>query len=281
MNSDTDIFTKIADKYYTFTTSEKKISDYVIIQRKNVQYMSISELAEACGVAEATISRFCRSLGYKGYNAFKVAIASASDGERTITDIDQNSTVYEIARNRCAVNIAVIEQTLAVLDNEILKEAAKALVKAKRIVCMGQGGSLILAMEAAHLFSMAFSNCSAVSDSHLQMIAAAGLGPQDCVVYFSYSGSTKDLEDIFSVIKEQQAKIILITRFPKSSGALQADYVLCCGAKESPLQHGSVEARISQLLIIDILYHEMCALEPESTAEHKKSVAKAVALKHI
>ena len=31
MNSDTDIFTKIADKYYTFTTSEKKILKQFIL----------------------------------------------------------------------------------------------------------------------------------------------------------------------------------------------------------------------------------------------------------
>ena len=45
--------------------------------------MSISELAEACTVAEATISRFCRRLGYKGYNAFKLAIANAAEPEKT------------------------------------------------------------------------------------------------------------------------------------------------------------------------------------------------------
>ena len=40
--------------------------------------MSISELAEECGVAEATISRFCKRLGYKGYNAFKLAVANST-----------------------------------------------------------------------------------------------------------------------------------------------------------------------------------------------------------
>lgn len=40
--------------------------------------MSISELAGACSVADATVSRFCRRLGYKGYPDFKIAIANAS-----------------------------------------------------------------------------------------------------------------------------------------------------------------------------------------------------------
>ena len=49
------------------------MADYVVLHQRETQFMSISELAEACGVAEATVSRFCQRLGYKGYSAFKLA----------------------------------------------------------------------------------------------------------------------------------------------------------------------------------------------------------------
>lgn len=42
---------------------------------EDAQYLSISSLAKACGVAEATIFRFCRSLGFDGYNEMKIALA--------------------------------------------------------------------------------------------------------------------------------------------------------------------------------------------------------------
>ena len=71
-------FEKISNAYYSLTAAEKKVADYVIIHQQESQYMSISELAEACGVAEATVSRFSKRLGYKGYNAFKLAAISAS-----------------------------------------------------------------------------------------------------------------------------------------------------------------------------------------------------------
>ena len=72
------VLEKISSEYYALTSSEKKTADFVLTHLKDTQFMSISELAEACGVAEATISRFCRRLGYKGYNAFKLAIANCS-----------------------------------------------------------------------------------------------------------------------------------------------------------------------------------------------------------
>ncbi len=277
----TDIFSIMVEEYYKFTASEKKVSDYISAQRKNVQYMSISELAEACDVAEATISRFCRRLGYKGYNAFKLAIANAAEREKVVGQINENSTLAEIAENRAAIHINAVEQTRVLINSETMEKAAEILLKSKKVLCMGQGGSAIIAEEAAHLFSMAFSNFVPVVESHMQMIAAAGLTEDDCVLYFSYSGSTQDVADSISVAKSRKAKVILVTRFPKSPGAMQADAVLLCGAKESPLEHGSVEARVSQLFLMDVLYSKMCRMDPANVEIHKNNVAEAVALKHI
>ncbi len=279
--TDSNVFSKIVDGYYKFTASEKKVSDYIINERKNVQYMSISELSEACNVAEATISRFCKTLGYKGYNAFKLAIANASEIEKRTNLIEEDGSVAEIAKSRANANIDVIKQTMSLINFDKIQEAAKVLANSKKVLCMGQGGSAIIAEEAAHLFSMSFSNFYPVGESHMQMIAAAGLSEEDSVLYFSYSGATRDLEDSFYVAKSKNAKVILVTRFPKSPIAMKADIVLICGSKESPLQLGSVEARISQLYLLDLLYHEMCMQNPEKSEEHKNNVAEAVSLKHL
>ena len=73
-----DIFETISSQYFQLTNSEKKVADYVLAHRMDAQYMSISELAEECAVADATISRFCRRLGLGGYNTFKLELAKAS-----------------------------------------------------------------------------------------------------------------------------------------------------------------------------------------------------------
>ena len=72
-----NVFDTISQSYYELTAAEKRAADYVLKHRDKAQYLSIGELAEESGVAEATVSRFCRRLGYKGYNAFKLAIANA------------------------------------------------------------------------------------------------------------------------------------------------------------------------------------------------------------
>lgn len=54
------------------------MADYLVQHAEDAQYLSISSLAKACGVAEATIFRFCRSLGFDGYNEMKIALAKAT-----------------------------------------------------------------------------------------------------------------------------------------------------------------------------------------------------------
>ena len=239
------VFDKISAAYYELTAAEKKTADFIMANRGRSQYLSIAELAEYSGVAEATVSRFCRRLGYKGFNAFR------------------------------------LHQTLDLIDPERIHRAADMLQKAGRVVCMGQGGSMLLAQDAAHLFSTVSGKFSAVADSHSQIITAVNMNSDDVILFFSYSGATKELIDTMRVAKDRGVKTLLVTRFLKSPGAQLADLVLPCGANESPLQLGSVPAKIAQLFLMDVLFSEFCRRDLESARASRERLAAALEAKHL
>lgn len=280
-----DVFTRINREYYQLTSAEKKIADYMLLQRQECQYMSISEMAEVADVAEATVSRFCRRLGYKGYSAFKLAVAGSGSAQRPMSplygEIQAEDSLGDMCQKIYAADVDAITQTLSLINPGAVTRAADLILSADRVLCMGLGGSMVLAQEAAHLFSTALPNFYAVEDSHFQAIRCALLTPRDVVVYFSYSGSTRDVVDVMKIVQERGAKTILITRFPKSPGAACADVVLECGAREGPLQMGSVAARMGQLYLIDVLFNEVCRRDMETCRERRKQVADALADKHL
>lgn len=280
-----DVFTRINREYYQLTSAEKKIADYMLLQRQECQYMSISEMAEVADVAEATVSRFCRRLGYKGYSAFKLAVASSSSVQQPMNPlygvIHSEDSMGDMCQKIYAADVDAITQTLALINPAAVTTAADLLLAADRVLCMGLGGSMVIAQEAAHLFSTAKPNFFAVEDSHFQAIRCALLTERDVVIYFSYSGSTRDIVDVMKIAHERGAKTILVTRFPKSPGAACADVVLECGAREGPLQMGSVAARMGQLYIIDVLFSEVCRRDMEACRERRKQVADALADKHL
>ena len=279
-----NVFETISQKYYDLTASEKKTADYLMAHQEESQYMSIAELAEESGVAEATVSRFCRRLGYKGYNAFKLAIANSTarlrQGTPAPAETDADS-LEELSQKLYAVDSAALAQTMELMDFGAVRRAVDSLEQAERVWCMGQGGSMLIASEAAHLFSTVGARFFAVSDSHLQIIRAANMGEKDAVLFFSYSGATRDMMETLQVARERGARIVLITRFAKSPGGGLADVVLRCGANESPLQLGSVAAKVAQLLLIDVLFAEYCRRAPERCEESRDRVAAAIADKHL
>lgn len=285
-----DIFETISGQYFQLTNSEKKVADYVLSHRIDTQYMSISELAEECEVADATISRFCRRLGLGGYNAFKLELAKASmaahSGSVTehevVPEQAEGPTAFEtMCRLRLQENISALEQTMKLLSAEQLHQAAELLHAAQRVVCMGQGSSMVLAEEAWTLFSTISPKFTFIADSHLQLNSVALMSKEDVVLFFSYSGSTRELQDVLAVSRPMGVKVILVSRFPKSPGGQQADLVLQCGSNEGPLQVGSATARMAQLFVLDLLFTEVCELDPERVIENQERVAEAASLKHL
>ena len=285
-NPSENVFELISNNYYELTASEKKIADYIIADPEHVQQIGISDLAEACGTAMATISRFSRKLGFDGFNAMRIAIAHAvstksGSAELLTGKITMDDSFEDECKKIQTADLAVITQTFDLIDPQIYQTAIELLLNAKKVVCMGQGGSVIIAMEAAHLFSTVSGKFSCVQDNHMQVITISNMDENDVLIYFSYSGSVRDMMENFALAKERGVKTILLTRFPKSPGAEKADVVLQCGSSESPLQLGSIPARISQLFMLDVLFSEYCRRDYESARESRKRIATAISEKHV
>ena len=276
----------ISSRYYDLTSSEKKIADYIVSHRSEVSSTSISELAKICGVADSTISRFSRNLGYRNYYDFKLSLAQSAVPEREEISplsgsVNENDSFSDLCSKLYAADIDAIVQTHDLIVPEKIIEAANVLEKASKVVCMGQGGSLIIADCAANLFRTMSCKYFSVPDAHNQTITAATLSEEDAVLYFSFSGATKDMIQTLSLVRSRGAKSILITHFPGSPGAMEADIVLQCGANESPIQLGSVAAKISQLYLIDVLFSEVSRRNMAESVSIRSRIADALADKHL
>ena len=281
-----NVFEVISQEYYSFTHSEKKLADYMLSNQDGLAYLSIGQLASGAGVAEATVSRFCRRLRFKNYVEFKLNAANTSlrfkpSNNPLSGQISATDSVADICRKLYTAEMEAIAQTMDVLDPQAVIQAADCLEKAPRVLCMGQGGSMLLAQEAAHLFSTVDNRFAAVIDSHMQAISASMMDPGDVIMFFSYSGSTRAMMETLKVAKGREGKIILVTRFPHSPGAELSDIVLQCGANENPLQSGSVAARIAQMYLVDVLFSEYSRRNLVKTRYNRARIAQALAEKHL
>ena len=279
-----NILERIHAAYYQLSAAERKVADYVLAQHTQVQFMSITQLADECSVAEATVSRFCRSLGLKGFNAFKLEMArhaaTASAGKIPPRRIDAGSL-----EGRCleAARLAqeAIQQTIDLVQPRNIERAVTMIENAGKVLCVGSGGSMVLAQECAHLFSTVTNKFVAVNDSHMQMSAVATAEKTDVVILFSYSGATHNGIAVLELAKVRGIPSILVTRYPKSPAAQLADVVLHCGSNETPFQFGSVPAKVAQLVLQDILFQEYMHRNREVCEENLQQIAAALSEKHV
>ncbi len=279
-----NILERIHASYYQLTAAERRVADYVLSQYDHVQFMSITQLAEECGTADATVSRFCRSLELKGFNAFKLELAkytaAMSAGhlrDRAVPTNTADARYQETAR----LSQAAITQTLALLRPSDINLVVELFEATGRVYCMGAGGNMLLASECAHLFSTVCNKFFAVWDSHMQMSLISTMDPQDVILLFSYSGATRNGIEALELAKQRGIRTILITRYPKSPAAKLATVVLCCGSSESPFQFGSVPAKIAQLTLLDVLFQEYLHRNRESSEVNLQRIAAALSEKHI
>lgn len=254
------LFTRIEHLYDSFTKSEKIVADYVFANPQKVLYTSITDLAELCGVGDTTVFRFCKALKTNGYQEFKMLLAQdvagtkGTEGDVLLGTIKSEDSAMVVCQKALAMDIAALNETFNVLDFDLVTRATDMIASARRIHFFGMGSSGVTALEARQKFMRILPNVDYVSDCHMQYMAASLMDSRDLAVFFSYSGSTKDIIEIHNLVKQNGCKSIVITRFAKSQLAAHADVVLLCGSNEGPLDGGASSTSIVQLYLLDVLY---------------------------
>ncbi|HUM84780.1 MAG TPA: MurR/RpiR family transcriptional regulator [Lachnospiraceae bacterium] len=276
-----DFITNIKSMYNQFSRTEKKVADYILKNPTEVPFMSITDLADACGVGDTTVFRLCRTLDLKGYQEFKMmlSLSITNDEEKTEQysgNINLKDDFPTVAQKVLNTNVAALNETYSLLNYEDMDKAIRYLRDAERVFFFGVGASLLTAMKAMNKFLRIESKVYCYEDSHMQLMAASMLGPKDVAFIFSYSGSTKDTIEIAKNARAGKAHIICITRFIKSPLTAYADILLLSGANEGPLQGGSTSAEISQLFLIDILYMEYYRRYFDSCSRTNKITSESV-----
>ena len=232
--------------------------------------MSISDLAAKLNVADATLVRFCKKLGYDGFQDFKLNLSqSISESEEG----DSNSPNSHIAMQM----ISAINETARAVDYKQCLEIAEMMIKSGKICAFGVGNSAITAMEIRNVFARLGVMVTYTPDPHMQAMISANLGKDDMVILISVTGSTKDIINVAEVAKSKGVKVVVITCYERSPLAKYADYVLLSTRKEAAYEGGSVSTIVSISYIINVLYNavidKLGANGREKTMRSAKSVA--------
>lgn len=268
------VFDRIAAMQDKCTKTEKKLVQGIKgIDPQKLIYLSITELAAELNVAEATIARFCRKLGYTGFQDFKLCLSRELSSEEVATD--------SVPLRLAMVMRDAIEHTSKALDYDKCLEIADIIINSKKVCAFGVGNSYIPAIEVGNIFARVGINVVATADSHIQTIYVENMHKGDTLILFSVSGSTKDIIDVAATAKQKGVTVIVITSYERSPLAKFADYILLTTFHEKVYEGGSLTTVAAVTYIVNVLFAAVHEKLGPSAYERMRSSADSVANKSV
>ncbi len=254
-----EILTKMRQGMNSFRPSEQKIAAYILENPMEAKELSVVQMAQKSNTSEASVIRFCRTLGLKGYQDLKIAISMEvmrnSGKEKILHEIiNADDSPSTILNKLSAGNIQAIQDTCNVVNTENLKMAIDAIDKCEMLYFFGIGASSVVALDAQYKFTRINKPTSMFFDQHIQLTSAVHLTKKDVAIGISHTGRTKEVVDILGKAKENGATTICITQYGKSPIQKVSDIVLFTASVEDNFRSGALASRIAQLQIIDSLF---------------------------
>jgi len=262
----------------SLTRAERRVAEAVLNDPQTAIFDSVTDLAEKAGVGETTVLRFCRTLGCRGYQEFKLLLAREettsvrSLGENIDESDDPGTILSKVTHN----NEQAVTQTSALLNVGAVTRTVEAIRTARQVQVYGVGSSGVTAVDAMYRFRRIGYAIEAITDPHFASMAATLLGRGDVAIGISHSGSTKDTLGALRLARQAGATTICLTGQARSPITSESDIVLLTAPREAPLQGSSFAAKIAQLHALDVIYVSLAMCDRERSLRLTEKTASAV-----
>lgn len=274
MNKVIDIISQLRKLDGQFPKREQRVADYIIANVETVAYQSQNEIARAADVSDATVSRFCQTIGCDGFKDFKINLAQSvavglqymgnSHGDESISD--------QLVSQVFGTLVDTLNIARSQLDADALKASIDVLAEAKRIVFFGVGGgSSNIAREGANRFFRLGVPSEAHADGYFQRMLASTLGEGDVVFAISSSGTPVELLDSVAIAKQYGAQTISLTR-AKSKLSKATDISIEIDIPEDQDIYKPSASRLVFAAIVDVLASGVARKRPEPVKEYLRRI---------
>nr|WP_269128945.1 MurR/RpiR family transcriptional regulator [Nonomuraea sp. K271] len=262
----------------------RKVADAILAAPAEAARLTIVDLAERSATSTATITRFCRALGFSGYAELRVAVATETgrvaqqtwqtDIGREILPDDSLDRVLSVVSGN---DIRLIQETGDQLDLAVVDKVARAVARAGRVLLFGVSSSAAVASEMEYRLQRMRVPTWSRSDAHSALTDAALLGQGDVAIGISHSGRTREVIEVLAEAGSHGAITVAVTSQPRSPLAEGAELVLTTASRATSFRSEGFAAIHSQLLVLDVVYVSVAQRTYERTKQAFDVTVRAVA----
>ncbi|MDT7800132.1 MAG: hypothetical protein QOI78_3565 [Actinomycetota bacterium] len=279
------VLARVRSRLPEFTGALQRVAELVLTDPASAARSTIVELAERSGTSPATITRFCRALGFEGYADLRLGIAgetgrAARTGGWTDDigrEIQPTDPLERVLGQIMAADTQAMHDTAALLDLREVARAAEAIAKASRVDIYGASGSALVGAEMQLCLYRIGVSAWAWTDVHSGLASSALLRVGDVALGVSHSGQTRETIETIAEAGSHGATTIALTSFPRSPLSDVADIVLLTATQATTFRPDALSARHPQLVVLDLLYIAVAQRTHERAHASFQVTARAVA----
>ena len=267
------VVAKIISMQQSLTVSENEIAQYVINNAETVVSSTITSIAKTTNTSEASINRFCKKIGFKGFNSFKIALAQENFYNSMKDQSDsgaQEGFVATVSRDYRHMLV----NTTAMLDEDSVVQAAAAIRQARHVYIFGLAYTAFVARELEFKLSMVGLFVKALTDISDIRVCAGNVGPEDLVIVIAPTILVRDLYHALAACKDKGAEVLSITSYDSPKLASLVDYKFIISDKITTQNSVSISNNLMFLYVTDVLYCVL--LESDKALKRKRLSSDAI-----
>jgi DNA-binding MurR/RpiR family transcriptional regulator len=241
---------------------DARVVQLILDQPEAVVYQSVSEVAASAETSTATVVRCAQTLGFKGFQDLKLALAQELAAIReSLAATAQASEPQSALARVTAAGAQSVRDAGALVDPQAFDAAVAALSRARHLLLVGIGTSAPLVQDAAYHFRTIGISTDAPADVHVQHVAARLLGSEDVCLAISHTGATRETLEIVGAARAAGARTVAITSFLRSPLTETVDVVLTAGSREISFRVEALASRLAHMAVVDALMVAIAELD--------------------
>lgn len=205
-----DFITNIKLKKHLLTKNELRACDEILDNILLVQKLSFTELSEKIGITKASILRFCKKVGFSGYNEFRYECIRHVNSIHNVDTDDKDEIKTHITKVGHMYS-DILNLMNKVIDEEEVKKLIKFIREARRIRAVGVINSAIPCHQLRYAFLMFGVEIDVInSEAELKAIDLS-INSKDLTIIFSVSAKSEYVKNAIDYTKNVGGKTALIT----------------------------------------------------------------------
>lgn len=261
------------------TPVESEVGYYILENKKEVLQMSVIELANNSHISKSVIHRFCKKMGFTGFNELKVAIAKELSQDCHNTDLIDVNYPFEkrdgpqlIAKKLAKLYETVINDTYNYIDFIQIQQVARMLNRADIIDVYTHAHNMNVAenFQDKMLTIGKIVNCP--KGFYNQRATVLASSNNRVALVLSYSGRATFVKPIIQALYKKKIPVILIGKAGSNLYPQYVKYALSISSKENLRDRISqFSSHIAMQYMLDVIFGCIYNIDREKNINYIKT----------